>query len=330
MTYFKAYIQRGNITESVHTAKCLVRDKNYKDILSTGNINSLVYPRSSIKIFQALPFILSGANKKFKLNNKILAISCSSHCGEKKHLDVLKLWIKKIDFTISALQCGIHNPINAEASKKVFLSGKKPNQLHNNCSGKHLAMVSGCLSFNMDVKNYIDFNHPYQKMIRESLEYFTNVSIKKSWYGLDGCSAPQYAFPIKSLANAMINLIKENTAKSKYGLASSILLKSIIKNPNLIGGTNRFDSEIIKISKGRIFCKGGAEGVLLFADHKKKIGGIIKINDGNERAIPPIAIKVFKKLRLLNKNEIKNLQKWEEFAICNHSQKKIGKIVPYL
>ena len=67
---FKTFIQRGKLTESVHTAKCLVKNSNFKTILSSDHCKDLVYPRSAIKIFQALPFINSGAHNKYSLNNR--------------------------------------------------------------------------------------------------------------------------------------------------------------------------------------------------------------------------------------------------------------------
>ena len=323
---FKAFVQRGELTESIHTAKCLVKNSNFKTILSSGHSRDLVYPRSAIKIFQALPFINSGAPEKYFLNEKNLAISCSSHCGEQNHLNVLKDWLKKINLSIKNLKCGIHNPINNESSNNLLLSRQKPTQLHNNCSGKHLAMLSGCLANKMEYVNYLNYDHPYQKLIRNSLEYFTESSIKNKCIGVDGCNAPQYAFSIDNLTNAMINLINKKNIKNNYSKAIYLLLNAIGKYPLLIGGKKRFDSDTIKHTKGRIYCKGGAEGVLLFVDISKKIGGIVKIEDGNERAIPSLAMKIFLKLNLLSNKEKKNLIKWSEQIIYNHAKKKVGKI----
>ena len=260
------------------------------------------------------------------MNEKILAISCSSHCGEPNHLYILRGWLKKINLSIKNLKCGIHNPINNKSANNLLLSGQKPNQLHNNCSGKHLAMLSGCLANKMEYSNYVDYDHPYQKLIRNSLEHFTESSIKKKCIGIDGCSAPQYAFSIDNLTNAMINLINERNTKNEYSKSIGTLLNAIAKYPLLIGGKNRFDSEVIKHTQGRVFCKGGAEGVLLFVDTSKNIGGVIKIEDGNERALPSLAMKIFFKLKLLSSNEKRNLIKWTEQILYNHAKKIVGKI----
>ena len=103
-----------------------------------------------------MPFINSGAKKKFDLNEKNIAIACASHCGEPAHLRALSDWLKNINLSVNDLKYGVHNPINLESSNNLLLSGRKPTQLHNNCSGKHLAMLSGCLANKMEYKNYLD------------------------------------------------------------------------------------------------------------------------------------------------------------------------------
>ena len=146
MTKIMTYVTRGKIIESVHESKCIIKDYNFKTILTTNNDNDLVYPRSAIKIFQAIPFIKSKAEKKYDLSPKQIAIACSSHCGESEHLKILEEWIKKIKINKNLLKCGIHNPLHFQSSDKLLLSGTRPNQLHNNCAGKHLGMISGCLA----------------------------------------------------------------------------------------------------------------------------------------------------------------------------------------
>ena len=42
----------------------------------------LYFPDHQLKIFQAIPFVSTKAIKKFNLNKKIIALSCSSHRGE--------------------------------------------------------------------------------------------------------------------------------------------------------------------------------------------------------------------------------------------------------
>lgn len=330
MVSLSALAFRGKLVESEHNALCIVQDIKKNIILSSENTTKPIFPRSAIKIFQAMPFIASNAHLLFNLDEKQIAISCSSHIGELFHLEVLKQWIRKINIPLNLLKCGIHNPIDQDSSNNLMLSGNKPSVLHNNCSGKHLGMISGCLAKKINIKNYLKINNPYQKLIRNVLENFMEKKIKKEAIGVDGCNAPQYAFPLKNISTSMINLIKTKEENNEYANSLNTMLKSIKKFPLLIGGHNRFDSDIIKYTKGRIFAKGGAEGVLLFADFEKKIGGALKVLDGNNRAIPSIAMEVFLKLNLLNENEKKALHKWKEQIIYNVANKKIGKIIANL
>ena len=187
MTKITTYISRGNIVESIHEAKCIILDNDFKSIFSTNHDKDLTFPRSAIKIFQALPFIISKAHEKFNLSQKQIAISCASHCGELEHIRVLEQWLKKTQINHHMLKCGIHNPLNINYSNKLLLSGNKPSQLHNNCAGKHLGMLSACLMNNMTLSNYVDLTHPHQIRIRKILEFFTNSKIYNKQKGIDFC-----------------------------------------------------------------------------------------------------------------------------------------------
>ena len=64
----------------------------------------------------------------------------------------------------------------------------------------------------------------------------------------------------------------------------------------------------------------------MFAHLKKGISGVVKVTDGNERAIPITIINIFKKIKLMNKIELRNLQRTEGFYLKNHAEKEIGYI----
>ena len=187
---------RGKSVESTHQVKALVTNVDGKILLSTNNDNEYFFPRSSIKIFQAIPFAMSNAIKNYKLNNKHIALACASHKGEKFHIKELTKWISKINLKTKNLQCGIHAPLDKRASEKIIYSRKKINELHNNCAGKHLGMLTSCLVNNQSITNYLDYNHVHQKNIRKIFNKFTESKLSKKNFSLDGCSAPQYSFKI--------------------------------------------------------------------------------------------------------------------------------------
>jgi len=319
-------VSRGKVLESVHELKCFIGSINEKTIFSTNNENDIIYPRSSIKIFQSIPFSTSNAVKLYNLNKKQIALSCSSHCGEDFHVKELNNWLEKTKLKLFDLKCGIHNPIDQKSSNNLLLSGRKPHQIYNNCAGKHLAMLTGCIINNFPIKNYLAFDHPHQINIRKVFSKFTEDIIPRQHYGIDGCSAPQYAFTIKNLWKALSNLFNSYNGKFDYSENIQLIINSILANPKFIGGSNNLDSNLIKISNKKIFCKGGAEGVFLFVHLKKGIFGILKVKDGNERALPSAIYTLMKKFKILNKEELNKFNHWNKSNLYNHAKIKIGNI----
>ena len=318
---------RGKLVESIHRIKCYIGSVDGKKIFTTNDDDDFIYPRSSIKIFQAIPFASSNAFRIFNLNQKQIALSCSSHCGEYFHIKELKKWMDKTKLKLSYLKCGVHNPLDNKSSEKLFLSGSRPYQLYNNCAGKHLAMLTACKLNKFSINNYLDFDHPHQIKIRDIFSKFTEEKIFLKNYGIDGCSAPQYSFKIKQLGKALLNLYKSYNSEFEYSYNTKTMIDSILKNPLFIGGSKNLDSNLIKISNGSIFCKGGAEGVFLFINLKKGVFGILKVKDGNERVLPSAVYTLFKKFKILKKNELKQFISWDNFNLYNHAKTKIGNIV---
>ena len=315
---------RNKIKESVHDIKCTISSINEEVIYTTRNEKDYIYPRSSIKIFQAIPFALSNAIKFYNLNPKQIALSCASHNAENFHVKEIKDWLKKTNIKKNYLKCGVHNPLDRASSEKLLLSGNKPNQIHNNCAGKHLAMLSSCKINKYSLDNYVDLSHPHQKQIRKVFSEFAESKIFKFQYGVDGCSAPQYAFKIIELLYSLKNILKSLNGKFNYKKEVTLLINSICGNPNYIGGSKNLDSNLIRITKGDIFCKGGAEGVFLFAHIKKGLYGVLKVTDGNARALPSAVFELFKKFNILNKDQQKEYLNYYNPNLYNHAKIKIG------
>ena len=62
-------------------------------------------------------------------------------------------------------------------------------------------------------------------------------------------------------------------------------------------------------------------------DRKNKIGGAIKIEDGNMRALPIATLALLKQLKLINQKELSLLKKWSDIPILNCNKFEVGKII---
>ena len=87
--------------------------------------------------------------------------------------------------------------------------------------------------------------------------------------------------------------------------------------PQLIGGPNRFGNHLIKSCNEKLFCKGGAEGVCLFAHLKKEIVGIVEViktafTDPTDKTKKFVAVKVKFKNKLKTPVSLENIKKIKE------------------
>ena len=81
MSKLTTLISRGKILESSHEIKCFIGSINGKTIFSTNNEKDIIYPRSSIKIFQGIPFSSSNAVKLIKMDPGT-SVPLHSHNGK--------------------------------------------------------------------------------------------------------------------------------------------------------------------------------------------------------------------------------------------------------
>ena len=103
----------------------------------------------------------------------------------------------------------------------------------------------------------------------------------------------------------------------------------MVAYPDLVGGTNHFDSMFISALDGRGVTKVGGEsvrGISLNTDRYGPIGVSIKILDGSFRAMPLAVMKLLEYLELLSEDEKNKLNKFKTKKLTNHNGKQIGHI----
>ena len=277
-------VLRGSLVESRHTGAVAVFDPDGKAVLVLGDVDRPVFPRSAVKAIQALPLVESGAADAFGFGNKELALACASHSGEPQHVGLAARMLAKASLDEHALECGAHWPSNHEAMLALARRGDKPSALHNNCSGKHSGFLCGCRHMRIAHAGYIEPDHPYQQVIRRTMEEVTGAGHGEGYRGIDGCSIPTYAVPLKSLAIGFARMTTGKGLAADRAAAARRLLAACMAEPFYVSGSGKTDLRLMQAAPGRIFVKTGAEAVYCGAVPELGLGIAIKCDDGQGRA----------------------------------------------
>lgn len=302
-----AHVIRGETTESVHRGHFVVIDGRKNILASAGDAEMVTYFRSACKALQAIPFISSGGADRFGFTEEEIALACASHSGEPVHTRVAASMLAKAGFHESDLRCGVHLLFNESESERLLRSGERPTQLHNNCSGKHAAMLAFARHIGSDPSTYESIENPIQQEILKTVAEFAEMPVNEVRVGIDGCAAPNFAMPLAAMAQCFANLINPPSSfGDRVREACRRAVSAMLRHPELIGGTDRLDTMLIRTSAVRLISKVGAEGVWLcgvLPNDKYPTGLAIalKIEDGDDkRARPVVAVAILRKLGVLS------------------------------
>ena len=185
-----ANVIRGETVESVHRGHMVVFDGERRVRSSLGDPETVTFFRSSAKPFQAIPFIASGAADRFGYAEEEVAMACASHSGEPVHVELGAKMLERAGFTEADLRCGAHLPFNEAEAERMLRANENPTQLHNNCSGKHAAMLALAKHIGADARTYDLLENPVQQRILDAVSQFSAIPREHIKIGIDGCSAP--------------------------------------------------------------------------------------------------------------------------------------------
>ncbi len=277
-------VLRGERVESVHRGSVAVLDADGAVVLALGDIDRPIFPRSAVKALQALPLIESGAADRFSLTAAQLALACASHSGEPAHAETAASMLARTGHGEGALECGGHWPMGDSAQRALAAAGQKPGALHNNCSGKHAGFVCLACALDEDPAGYIAADHRVQREVRAALIETTGDPHLPENCGIDGCSIPAYAVPLRALALGFARFGTGHGFGPVRATAARRLREAVAEVPFMVAGTGRFDTVLMEAMRERAFVKVGAEGVYCAALPELGYGVALKIDDGAGRA----------------------------------------------
>jgi L-asparaginase II len=315
---------RGRYPESIHRGGAVIVDSFGQVIRSWGNITEPVFGRSALKFIQALPLIETGAADAFHLSSEEIALACGSHFGEEMHVKVLETWLQKLGKDERILECGIHRSLYT--AKKPFSIFTKPSHLHNQCSGKHLGLLTTALHRNEPIEGYLSREHPTERRLEQILGEITSVDLAHTPHGTDGCGIPAFAFPLYNIALAMARFADPSHLHYPRQKAIHRILAAVKDHPEMISGSDGFDTKVIKLTQGQVLCKGGAGGVEVGIIPSLGFGIALKIDDGNGKAAEVAFLAILRSLGIVDEELYEQLE--PRLPILTHKGRTVGFLQP--
>lgn len=323
---------RGGAVESTHRGAWAVVDADGDVVASAGDIDRPIFPRSAVKLLQALPLVESGAAERYGLDNEQLAIACASHNGEPRHVAVAASMLAAAGVDDAALECGAHWPYRDVVQREMAAAGRTPTALHNNCSGKHAGFVClGCLlAGDADkrafLSGYVKPEHPVMREVSDAIEATTGWRLADTPRGTDGCSIPTYAIPLRHLALAFARAGSGIGLREGRARAAKRLMAAVTAEPFMVAGSGRFDTRIIERLGERVFCKVGAEGVFCAAFPKAGLGVALKMDDGASRACEVVMAALIERFVRLDEAERGFVHAFADQPLVNWNGLDVGRL----
>ena len=286
-------IWRGAFEESVHLGHAVICDGKGDIVEAWGDPLAVILPRSSAKMIQALPLVEGGYSEA--LSPQQLALLCASHQGAEIHSTVVLSLLSNIGLGADDLRCGPEEPRDRDARDRLIRENDTPCRVHNNCSGKH----AGFLMLEKHLgggAEYVEPDHPVQRAVRQVFEEVTGMP--SPGFGIDGCSAPNFATTLAGLARAMGRFAAARETDAR-GRAMVRLRDAMMAAPEMVAGEGRACTNLMRAMPTRAAVKTGAEAVYVAICPDIERGIAVKITDGATRASEAIMTALLSRLGLL-------------------------------
>ena len=320
-------VSRGGLPECQHWGAVAVANRQGQVLAQVGDPYTVTFTRSTIKAFQALPFMQAGGARALGWGQGELALLCASHNGEPMHVEQADRMLASVGQDYHALRCGCHRPLFAELGLGTLPQGFVPDERHNNCSGKHAGFVAHCVRQGLPLEDHLDPAHPLQVAIRNHVAQAVGLAPDQLAMGIDGCSAPNFAMPISKLARGYARLAS-GAQDAEFGASFALLSEAMTAHPEMVSGTGRNDLDFMRVGRGDWVSKVGADGVQVVGSKSRGEAFALKIIDGNKPALFAASVEVLDQLGWLDDAQRAALQPWRAAEIRNARGLLVGERRP--
>lgn len=321
-------VTRGPLVESRHYGHVAVVDTRGNILYAAGDPHHFTYMRSSAKPLQVLPVVESGAAAHFGFTREQLALMTGSHAGEKCHTTAVASILERIGLTPDHLLCGTQWPFHRPTADRLRQEGQEPGVLHNNCSGKHSAMLALAVFRRWPVEDYLSPQHPVQVAMLKAVSEVCGVQSDEVALGVDGCGVPVFGMPLSAMATGFARLVAPDGLPPERAEACRTITKAMLTYPEMVSGNGRLDTELMLRTGGRVVAKIGAEAVHCCGIPALGLGIAIKVEDGGERAVAPAMIEALRQIGVLPADILHALRKFHQPEVVNRRGEVVGTLRP--
>ncbi|MEM7095054.1 MAG: asparaginase [Actinomycetota bacterium] len=302
---------RGGVLESLHRGAWVVVDTGGAVVAAAGDPDQPIFARSSSKSLQASGVLALGVAESLELEPAHVAVMVSSHNGETEHVVAAREILGRVGLDESALQCGHASPMGRP--------DLPASRICHNCSGKHSGFLAGAVTLEQDPATYLDPMAPIQQHVRSAVQRIADVADDRLGVAVDGCSAPTFILPLRNLALGIARIANPTSLAETDRASAQSIVSAAEAHPSLVAGRSpaRFDTAVLETTKGRLFAKGGADGVQVIGVRDAGIAFAGKADDGNDRGLVPVALQVLAELGHLSDDELHELDPWVTSQIRN-------------
>ena len=318
-------VTRGSIIESRHRVHAAVVDSRGCLVAGAGEPTVVTHSRSCAKPFQVMPLVESGGFDELRWGDDELALACGSHGGEPEHVAICQAMLASMGLEEGDLACGPHEPLSPRGARLVRESGARLSRLHNNCSGKHAAMLGRARTGGWSTYGYERPEHQVQQSALAAVARWSGIAPDVIGRAVDGCGVLELALPLEGMARAYARLA---AAAADGDDVPSRILHAMVTRPFLVGGTERFDSVLIEECEGCVVAKIGAEGVHSIAVPPRGLGVALKVGDGAQRAQYPAVLRLLQLLDVLPAELPARLHDFLRRPVRNSRGEIVGEVKP--
>jgi L-asparaginase II len=315
---------RGGVVESRHHVHAAVVDAAGRLVATAGDPATVTFWRSCAKPFQVMPLVDTGGFDRAGWGDDQLALACASHGGEPEHVAIAAGMLASLGLEEGDLACGPHEPLATRGTRVLRESGMRPTRLHNNCSGKHAAMLARAVVEGWPREGYERLEHRVQRACTETVAEWAGIAPGDIACAVDGCGVVVYAMPLEAMARAYARL---GAAAQSGDDVPARIVHAMRTRPFLVGGTERFDTVLMEETEGELLAKVGAEGVHSVSVPARGLGFAVKVEDGAQRAQYPAVLRLLQAMDVLPATLPPRLAEFLNRPLRNTRGEVVGEVV---